>query len=74
MKQLCKQEYIASDCTGMIKVKEKIKMKYVLIAVCIILSLFYTIVWSVTEDDKYESSAIASSIYFLCFILVYIFT
>ena len=49
-------------------------MKYVLIAVCIILSLFYTIVWSVTEDGKYESSAIASSIYFLCFILVYIFT
>lgn len=49
-------------------------MKYVLIAVCIILSLFYTIVWSVTEDGKYKSSAIASSIYFLCFILVYIFT
>ena len=48
-------------------------MKYALIVVCITLFLFYTIVWATAEVDKCESSAIASSIYFLCFILVYIF-
>lgn len=49
-------------------------MKYALIVVCITLFLFQTIVWSVAEQDKHEGSAIASSIYFLCFILVWIFT
>lgn len=49
-------------------------MKYALIVVCITLFLFYIIIWAGTEDDKYESSSIVSSIYFLCFILVWILT
>lgn len=49
-------------------------MKHVLIVMCIMLFLFHTIVWSLTGNGKYENSAIASSIYFLCFILVWIFT
>ena len=49
-------------------------MKYALIVVCITLFMFYTIVWAVSEKNENESSAIASSIYFLCFILVYILT
>ena len=48
-------------------------MNYALIAVCIALFLFYTIVWAVSENCENENSIIASSIYFLCFILVYIF-
>lgn len=49
-------------------------MKYALIVVCIILFLFYTIVWAESEKNENESSAVSSSIYFLCFILIYIFT
>lgn len=48
-------------------------MKTILISVCIVLFLFYTVVWAVTEESKDESSVVASSIYFLCFILIYIF-
>lgn len=49
-------------------------MMFALIVVCIVLFLFHTLVWATAEEDKHESSIIASSIYFLCFILVYIFT
>ncbi len=48
-------------------------MKYALFVVCITLFLFYTVVWAVSEKNENESSAVSSSIYFLCFILIYIF-
>lgn len=49
-------------------------MKYALIVVCITLFLFYTVVWAVSENGENENPIISSSIYFLCFILIYIFT
>lgn len=49
-------------------------MKYALIVVCITLFLFYTVVWAVSGKNENEGSTISSSIYFLCFILIYIFT
>lgn len=48
-------------------------MAYSLIAVCIILFLLHFGVWLSTEVNENESSAIASSIYVLCLILIYIF-
>lgn len=49
-------------------------MKYALIVVCVALFLFHIAIWLSSEVNENENSAIASSIYFLCFILVWIFT
>lgn len=49
-------------------------MKYALIVVCIALFLFHFGIWLSSEVNENESSTISSSIYFLCFILVWIFT
>ena len=48
-------------------------MKTILLFVCIMLSLFYTVAWATSKMNENESSAVASSIYFLCFILLYLF-
>lgn len=48
-------------------------MKYALIVVCIALFLFHLSIWLSSEGNENESSSIASSIYFLCLILIYIF-
>ena len=48
-------------------------MKNTLIAVCIILFLLHFNVWFSSEVNENESSAIASSIYVLCLILIYLF-
>lgn len=49
-------------------------MKYALMVVCIALFLFHLAIWLSSEGNENENSAITSSIYFLCFILVCIFT
>nr|DAH26720.1 MAG TPA: putative secreted protein [Caudoviricetes sp.] len=49
-------------------------MKNTLIAVCIILFLLHFSAWFSSEVNENESSSIASSIYVLCLILIYIFT
>lgn len=49
-------------------------MKNALIAVCIILFSVHFGVWFSTEVNENESSAVASSIYFFCLILIFIFT
>lgn len=49
-------------------------MKIVIEVVCIILSLFYFAYWAFTEEKVNENCIVSSSIYFLCFILVYIFS
>lgn len=48
-------------------------MMYALIVVCVILFLLHFGVWLSSEVNENEGSAIASSIYFLCLILIYIF-
>lgn len=48
-------------------------MKNALIAVCIILFSVHFGAWLSSEVNECESSAIASSIYFLCLILIYVF-
>lgn len=42
--------------------------------VCIIMFIFYFCVWAFTEEKVNESCSISSSIYFLCFILLYLFS
>ncbi len=49
-------------------------MKYALIVVCIALFLSHLSIWLSSEVNEQESAGIASSIYFLFFILVWIFT
>lgn len=48
-------------------------MNYALIVVCVVLFLLHFGVWLLSEVNKNESSAVSSSIYFLCLILIYIF-
>lgn len=49
-------------------------MKILAKVVCIIMFIFYFCAWAFTEKKVNESCLISSSIYFLCFILLYIFS